>query len=60
MFYYEIYLPINILKEFYYCSPQEIPEGVRVLVSFNRKDMIGICGTRFESAPERYSLQTNY
>ena len=53
MFYYEVYLPINLMKNFYYCSPQEIPEGVRVLVSFNRKDMIGICGTRFESAPEK-------
>ena len=53
MFYYEVYLPINLMKNFYYCSPLEIPEGVRVLVSFNRKDMIGICGTRFESAPEK-------
>lgn len=24
-----------------------------MLVSFNRKDMIGICGTRFESVPEK-------
>ena len=53
MFYYEVYLPINLMKDFCYCSPLEIPEGVRVLVSFNRKDIIGICGTRFESAPEK-------
>jgi len=53
MFYYEVYLPLNLMKNFYYGSPLEIPEGVRVLVSFNRKDMIGICGTRFESVPEK-------
>ena len=53
MFYYEVYLPINLMKDFCYCSPLEIPEGARVLVSFNRKDIIGICGTRLDNAPQK-------
>jgi len=53
MFYYEVYLPINLMKDFCYCSPLEIPEGVRVLVSFNRKDIIGICGTRLDNDPQK-------
>ena len=57
MYYYSIHLPLALMKEFHYCSAQEIPEGARVLVSFNRKDWIGICGSRLDQAPDP---QLNY
>ncbi len=46
MYYYAVHLPLAITREFYYSSMVEIAAGARVLVSFNRKDMIGICGDR--------------
>lgn len=52
MFYYAVHLPISLIKEFYYTSTQRIPEGSRVLVSFNRKDMIGISGTARIDTPD--------
>ena len=48
MYYYAIHLPLALSKEFYYRSKVEIAAGARVLVSFNRKDMIGICGDRMQ------------
>jgi primosomal protein N' (replication factor Y) len=51
MFYYAVHLPLAIIREFYYTSSLDIPEGVRVLVSFNRKDMIGICGSKIADPP---------
>ena len=49
--YYHVYLPVNLDTEFTYSSSQAIAEGCRVLVSFNRRDMIGICGRRVQDAP---------
>jgi primosomal protein N' (replication factor Y) (superfamily II helicase) len=51
MFYYAVHLPLALRKEFHYCSEVGIPEGARVLVSFNRRDMIGICGSGSGTAP---------
>ncbi|HOZ01269.1 MAG TPA: primosomal protein N' [Candidatus Syntrophosphaera sp.] len=52
MFYYPVHLPFALDREFHYCSRQNIPEGARVLVSFNRKDVIGICGAACSKPPE--------
>ncbi|MBW6514562.1 MAG: primosomal protein N' [Candidatus Syntrophosphaera sp.] len=52
MFYYAVHLPLALSKEFHYRSAQSIAEGARVLVTFNRKDMIGICGEQLTVPPE--------
>ncbi|HOY84664.1 MAG TPA: primosomal protein N' [Candidatus Syntrophosphaera sp.] len=48
MYYYAVHLPLVLTREFHYSSKVEINTGARVLVSFNRKDMIGICGERMQ------------
>lgn len=52
MYYYAVHLPISLRRDFHYSSARVIPEGVRVLVSFNRKDMVGICGRQFQGVPD--------
>ncbi|HNZ06174.1 MAG TPA: primosomal protein N' [Candidatus Cloacimonadota bacterium] len=49
--YYIIYLPVNLDKDFSYSSQRIIQPGCRVLVSFNRKDMIGISGPAVDQPP---------
>lgn len=51
MYYYPVYLPLALTKEFHFAYPQRIVEGARVLVSFNSRDMIGICGAGVAQAP---------
>ena len=51
MYYYAVHLPLALTREFHYSSKVEITPGARVLVSFNRKDMIGICGDRMQEQP---------
>lgn len=43
MYYYKVHLQIGT-KDFTYCSETRIVPGLRVLVSFNRKLMLGISG----------------
>lgn len=57
MHYYAVHLPLALRREFHYSSPVEIPAGARVLVTFNRKDMVGICGHRMQGPP---SAKINY
>jgi len=52
MYYYQVHLPLGLNREFHYCSRQSIAEGARVLVSFNKRDMIGLCGERSLAAPD--------
>ncbi len=52
MHYYLVHLPLNLRQEFTYSSLHRIPEGARVLVSFNRKDVVGICGKRLAADPD--------
>lgn len=47
--YYNIHLPVNLETVFTYSSQNAISSGCRVLVNFNRKDMIGICGARVDA-----------
>lgn len=51
MYYYTVHLPLALTRAFHYSSKVEITPGARVLVSFNRKDMIGICGDRMQEQP---------
>lgn len=44
MNYYIIHLPLGISKEFVYSSTEALSEGLRVVVSFNRKLILGISG----------------
>lgn len=44
MYYYIVHLPLSLNKEFVFSARLFLQEGVRVLVSFNRKDLIGILG----------------
>jgi primosomal protein N' (replication factor Y) len=44
MYHLIVHLPVNICRDFTFSSAQPLPEGCRVLVSFNRKDMVGISG----------------
>lgn len=48
---YVIYLPVSLDKDFTYSSQTPVQPGCRVLVSFNRRDMIGISGPRVDSPP---------
>jgi len=48
---YIIYLPVNLDRDFTYSSMRALRPGCRVLVSFNRKDMIGISGPPVDQAP---------
>ncbi|MDP3113683.1 MAG: primosomal protein N' [Candidatus Cloacimonadaceae bacterium] len=50
--YYIIHLPIGISKEFVYSSVEPVAEGARVLVSFNRREMMGICGKAYHQKPD--------
>ena len=43
--YYIIHLPYLIEKDFVFYGDDMVSEGCRVLVNFNRKDQIGICGS---------------
>lgn len=52
MFYYAVHLPLNLGRDFHFCSEERIIEGARVLVSFNRRDMIGICGGGSATPPD--------
>ena len=49
--FYIIYLPVNLGRDFTYSSQRAIQPGCRVLVSFNRKDMIGISGPEVDQPP---------
>lgn len=51
MYYYAIHLPLALSRNFHYSSKEQIALGARVLVSFNGRDMIGICGDKLEGAP---------
>ncbi len=51
MFYYAVHLPLSLDREFHYSSKVKIAAGARVLVTFNRKDMIGICGELMQGQP---------
>ena len=44
MNYYIVHLPLGIRKEFVYSSAEALTEGLRVVVSFNRKLILGISG----------------
>jgi primosomal protein N' (replication factor Y) len=44
MYHLIVHLPVNLCRDFTFSSPQPLPEGCRVLVTFNRKDMVGISG----------------
>ena len=52
MNYYVVHLPISLRQEYHYRCEQSLAEGTRVLVSFNRRDMIGICGKACSSPPD--------
>ncbi|MDZ4181845.1 MAG: primosomal protein N', partial [Candidatus Cloacimonadaceae bacterium] len=51
--YYIVHLPIGICKDFVYTSVFPVAEGARVLVSFNRKEMMGICGKHCTTKPDK-------
>ncbi|MDD3536462.1 MAG: primosomal protein N' [Candidatus Cloacimonetes bacterium] len=45
MYYYTVYLPINMSKTLTYASAQKIVAGARVLVPLNVRLILGICGS---------------
>ena len=51
MNYYIVHLPLGIQKEFAYSSAITLAEGLRVVVSFNRKLILGITGKSSPPAP---------
>ncbi len=48
MKYYVVHIPIATDIEFVYASELTVSEGCRVLVTFNRRETIGICGHMVE------------
>ncbi|NLW19576.1 MAG: primosomal protein N' [Candidatus Cloacimonetes bacterium] len=51
MLYHAVHLPLALSRDFHYSSPEPLLPGVRVLVSFKGRDMIGICGEALREAP---------
>jgi primosomal protein N' (replication factor Y) len=59
MFYYSVFLPVNTaLDEIIYTSAAPIPMGARVVVTFNRRLMTGVCRRQIE--PEQISPEISY
>lgn len=52
MAYITVHLPIGIDKEFVYRTDTPLVEGLRVVVSFNRKLILGITGKKPDSGPQ--------
>ena len=48
---YIINLPVHVRKDFIYSSSIPIREGCRVAVLFNRRELIGICGSEVNKPP---------
>ncbi len=44
MLYYDILMPVNVKSPFTYKSEVEITPGCRVLVNFNHREILAICG----------------
>lgn len=50
--YYIVHLPVQLGKEFVYSFDKSLQCGIRVIVSFNGKIMVGICGQRLTDDPQ--------
>ena len=51
MYYHVVHLPLSLNRDFHYSSSERLLPGVRVLVSFKGRDIIGICGEALREAP---------
>jgi primosomal protein N' (replication factor Y) len=49
--YYIVHIPVHLRKDFIYRSTLPVSEGCRVAVLFNRREMVGVCGTKVENPP---------